>query len=65
MSDNILNLAYTMAFNLVPLCSPVIILYNLLFHQKTTNQLHCQSFQMNSQSDFDHHWNPQRLSYIF
>ena len=45
MSGNILNLAYAKAFDLVPLCSPVTFLYDMLFHQRTTNQFHRQSFQ--------------------
>ena len=53
MRQNILNLAYAKAFNLVPIGSPVIFLYDLLFHQRTTNQLHRQSFQINSPSSLE------------
>ena len=59
------KLAYAEAFNLVPLCNPMILLYDLLFHQRTTNQLHHQIFQMNSPSHPHHCSNQQRLSHIF
>ena len=66
MSGNILNLAYTEAFNVVPLCSPVIFLYNLLFH--LTKELPI-SFtaraSISSPSHLHHHWNQQQLSQIF
>ena len=39
MSGNILNLAYAKVINLVLVCSPVIFLYNLLFHQRTTTPI--------------------------
>ena len=63
MRRNILNLAYAKAFNLVPLCSPLIFLYSLLFCQRTTSELHRQSFQMNSPSHLKHYRNQQQFSH--
>ena len=59
------HLQYAKAIHVVPLCSPVIFLYNLFFHLRTTNQLHRESFQITSPSHLHHHWNQQQLSNIF
>ena len=56
MRENILNLACAKAFDVVPLRSPVILLYYWLFHQRTTNQFHRQSSQITSPSHLHHHW---------